>query len=205
MAGKQVKLFLVDGAPGGLTTAEITNWTGHVLAASRSDVAGLLTRKESQRTGVYLLLGDDDGSTGGTRCYIGEGDVVAERLHDGAIVVDGARGRLTRDVVVPRPRRPGPSRWAVPATVGASGSRRKERSGKGRAGESSNAVLTRSCGSTRRAPPDPERPDVPVMAERDGAEDGGRVVRHSWRHDRAEGPVLPVARWIDRRASFGTA
>lgn len=32
MSGKQIKLFLVDGTPGGLTTAEITNWTGHVLA-----------------------------------------------------------------------------------------------------------------------------------------------------------------------------
>lgn len=28
MAGRQIKLFLVDGIPGGLTTAEITNWTG---------------------------------------------------------------------------------------------------------------------------------------------------------------------------------
>jgi len=36
MAGQQIKLFLVDGTPGGLTTAEITNWTGHVLHARRS-------------------------------------------------------------------------------------------------------------------------------------------------------------------------
>ena len=28
MSGKQIKLFLIDGTPGGLTTAEITNWTG---------------------------------------------------------------------------------------------------------------------------------------------------------------------------------
>ena len=31
MSGKQVRLFLVDGKPGGLMTAEIGNWTGHVL------------------------------------------------------------------------------------------------------------------------------------------------------------------------------
>ncbi len=75
-----MKLFLVAGTPGGLTTAEITNWTGHVLSARRSDVAGLLGREEAQRTGVYLLLGDDEAALGDTRCYIGEADVVGDRL-----------------------------------------------------------------------------------------------------------------------------
>jgi len=81
VSGKQIKLFLVDGTPGGLTTAEMTTaWTGHVLAASRSDLGELLKRPEALRTGVYLLLGDDDAAMGDTRCYIGEADVVADRL-----------------------------------------------------------------------------------------------------------------------------
>lgn len=80
MSGKQIKLFLVDGTPGGLTTAEITNWTGHALQARRSDLADLLKRDEAQRTGVYLLLGDDEEAIGETRCYVGEADVVADRL-----------------------------------------------------------------------------------------------------------------------------
>ena len=80
MSGKQIKLFLVDGTPGGLTTAEITNWTGHVLSGRRSDLADLLKRDEAQRTGVYLLLGDDEAAIGDTRCYVGEADVVADRL-----------------------------------------------------------------------------------------------------------------------------
>ncbi len=50
MSEKQIKLFLIDGTPGGVTTAEITNWTGHVLSARRSDLADLLTREEAQRT-----------------------------------------------------------------------------------------------------------------------------------------------------------
>lgn len=79
MNGKQVKLFLVDGTPGGLTTAEITNWTGHVLSARRSNLADLLRREEAERTGVYLLLGEDESAVGDTRCYIGEADVVATR------------------------------------------------------------------------------------------------------------------------------
>lgn len=80
MSGRQIKLFLVDGTAGGLTTAEISNWTGHVLAARRSDLADLLRREEAQRTGVYLLLGDDEAVVGGTRCYIGEADIVSDRL-----------------------------------------------------------------------------------------------------------------------------
>ena len=51
-----------------------------MLAARRSDLADLLKRDEAQRTGVYLLLGDDETAVGETRCYIGEADVVADRL-----------------------------------------------------------------------------------------------------------------------------
>ncbi len=80
MGSKQIKLFLADGTPGGLTTAEITDWTGHVLRASRSDLADLLKRVEAQRTGAYLLLGEDEGAIENTRRYIGEADIVAERL-----------------------------------------------------------------------------------------------------------------------------
>lgn len=75
-----MKLFLVDGTPGGLTTAEITNWTGHILSGARSDLGDLLKRKEAQRPGVYLLLGDDETAIGGVRCYIGEAEDVASRL-----------------------------------------------------------------------------------------------------------------------------
>ncbi|MBN9756697.1 hypothetical protein Ae406Ps2_1507c [Pseudonocardia sp. Ae406_Ps2] len=78
--GKSVRMFLADGTPGGLLTAEIMNWTGHVLAAPRSELAALLVRPEIGRTGVYLLLGDDPDSPGGTLVYIGETDDVGERL-----------------------------------------------------------------------------------------------------------------------------
>lgn len=80
MNGKQVKLFLADGTPGGLTTAEITNWTGSIVSARRSDLAELLRREEAERTGAYLLLGEDEDAIGDTRCYVGEADVVATRL-----------------------------------------------------------------------------------------------------------------------------
>lgn len=89
MAGKQVKLFLVDGTPGGVTTAEITNWTGHVVSGPRSKLAELMGREETKRTGAYLLLGDDPAAIGGTRCYIGEADEIRTRLKEHA----GSRGK----------------------------------------------------------------------------------------------------------------
>lgn len=105
MSGKQIKLFLADGTPGGLTTAEITNWTGHVLSARRSDLAELLKRDEAQRTGAYLLLGEDETAVENTRCYIGEADVVAERLRyhqrdkdfwDRVVVITSKDANLTK-------------------------------------------------------------------------------------------------------------
>ena len=75
--GKSVRMFLVDGTPGGLITAEIMNWTGHVLAGPRTQLAALLKRSEVSNTGIYILLGDGpDGELG----YIGEADEVAKRL-----------------------------------------------------------------------------------------------------------------------------
>ncbi|TFH57043.1 GIY-YIG nuclease family protein [Glutamicibacter arilaitensis] len=78
---KSVRLFLADGTPGGLLTAEIMNWTGHVVAAPRSDLGALLKRPEASRTGIYILLGDDPDSMGGSIAYIGEGDDVSKRLY----------------------------------------------------------------------------------------------------------------------------
>jgi len=84
--GKQIRVYLVDGSPGGLLTAEIMNWTGHVVAAPRSELADLLAREEVRRTGVYVLLGDDphSQSPSGKALYVGEGDDIAVRLRQHA-------------------------------------------------------------------------------------------------------------------------
>ena len=91
--GKSVKLFLVDGTPGGLVTAEIINWTGSVAAANRSDLKKLLARPEVvEQTGVYFLLGDDPEEGGGL-AYIGESDNVSKRLQQHAMAeLPGGRG-----------------------------------------------------------------------------------------------------------------
>lgn len=68
--GKSVRLFLADGTPGGLLTAEIMNWTGHLIAAPRSELASLLKRPEASRTGLYILLGDDPDGRYDALAYI---------------------------------------------------------------------------------------------------------------------------------------
>lgn len=82
MSGKQVRLFLVDGKPGGLMTAEIGNWTGHVLRGKRLEVGEIRKRHEAGRTGIYILFGTN--AEGDDVAYIGESDNVGKRLgeHD---------------------------------------------------------------------------------------------------------------------------
>lgn len=78
--GRTLKLFLVNGAPNGLLTAEIMNWTGHVITGPRSRLDELIQRPESKRTGVYFLTGPDRSPGVGTQVYIGETDDVTQRL-----------------------------------------------------------------------------------------------------------------------------
>lgn len=78
--GRTLKLFLVDGEPNGLLTAEIMNWIGHVITGPRSRLGELILRPEGKRTGIYFLIGPDSGSGIGTQVYIGETDDIAQRL-----------------------------------------------------------------------------------------------------------------------------
>lgn len=78
--GRQVRLFLVDGAPSGILTAEIMNWTGRVVSGSRSDLNEILGRGEANSPGVYFLLGDNPEDPDRRLVYVGEADDVAVRL-----------------------------------------------------------------------------------------------------------------------------
>jgi len=78
--GKLIKLFLVDGTPNGLKTAEIMGSTVHVLTAPRSKITDLIQRPECAKTGVYFLIGTHPDDTTQPMVYIGESDDVATRL-----------------------------------------------------------------------------------------------------------------------------
>jgi hypothetical protein len=79
--GRSLELFFIDGKPEGMQTAEVFNWTGHVLLFPRTRIKAALERKEARYTGVYLLLGEADGAP---LAYIGEGEDIADRIrsHD---------------------------------------------------------------------------------------------------------------------------
>lgn len=80
VTGKQIRLFLVDGSPTGILTAEIMNWTGRIVSGSRSELNDLLARGEANSPGVYFLLGDNPEDQDRGLLYIGEADDVAARL-----------------------------------------------------------------------------------------------------------------------------
>ncbi len=74
-----IKLFLPFGDANRLRTAEISNWSGKAIAAPRTDLDSLVQREEAEKAGVYLLLGTDL-DTGNPAVYVGEAEVVRERL-----------------------------------------------------------------------------------------------------------------------------
>lgn len=78
--GRSIRLFLVDGSPNGLLTAEIMNWTGHALTGPRTRLSELVKRPECSGTGIYFLVGPDPDNTARPLVYIGESDDVAKRL-----------------------------------------------------------------------------------------------------------------------------
>jgi len=79
MISATIKLFLPRGDAKSLRTAEISNWTGKAIAAPRTELEELLQREEMDKSGVYILLGTDP-DTGTPHAYIGEAEVIRDRL-----------------------------------------------------------------------------------------------------------------------------
>jgi hypothetical protein len=79
MTSATIKLFLPRGDAKSLRTAEISNWTGKAVAAPRTELDELLAREELEKAGVYILIGHDP-LTNAARAYIGEAEVIRDRL-----------------------------------------------------------------------------------------------------------------------------
>ena len=100
--GRSLELFFIDGRPDGMLTAEVFNWTGHVLMTPRTRISEALVRPEASYTGVYLLIGEKDGNP---LAYIGESDNIALRIktHDAkkdwwekAVLITSAANNLNK-------------------------------------------------------------------------------------------------------------
>jgi hypothetical protein len=77
--GRSLELFFIDDKPDGMLTAELFNWTGHVLMTPRTRIKAALARTESKHTGVYILLGENE-ENGTPMAYIGEGEDISDRI-----------------------------------------------------------------------------------------------------------------------------
>jgi hypothetical protein len=75
--GRSLELFFIDGKPDGMLTAEVFNWTGHLLVTPRTQIRQALSRSQSSYTGVYLLVGDEQDRP---KLYVGEGENIATRI-----------------------------------------------------------------------------------------------------------------------------
>ncbi len=100
--GRSLELYFIDGKPDGMLTAEVFNWTGHVLMTPRTQITAALSRKEAKYTGVYLLFGEQDVEP---YAYIGEGEDISDRIrnHDtkkdwwsNAVLVTSAANNLNK-------------------------------------------------------------------------------------------------------------
>ncbi|SFN34267.1 protein of unknown function [Chitinophaga sp. YR627] len=76
--GKTIRLFLVDGTTNGLTTAELSNWTGIGIKVPRIKVKEYVTRSEFQKPGIYILIGKNENNE--DAAYIGEAEIIYDRL-----------------------------------------------------------------------------------------------------------------------------
>lgn len=79
MTSATIKLFLPHGDAKRLRVGEVSNWTGKALAAPRTELDDLLLREESESAGIYFLFGSDP-ETGDALAYIGEAEVIRDRL-----------------------------------------------------------------------------------------------------------------------------
>ena len=94
----ELELYLADGTPSGVITAELGISSVRAAVASRTALPELIRREEAARTGIYLLVGADPDLPGRQLVYVGEGDQVKTRLaaHD----ADEAKEFFTRAVLI---------------------------------------------------------------------------------------------------------
>ncbi len=81
---KTIKIFLVDGEPNGLKTAELSNWVGQAIVIPRKKLKDIKDRQDCNKPAIYFLVGKEDEEDLLTTAYIGEAENLWNRLttHD---------------------------------------------------------------------------------------------------------------------------
>ncbi len=81
---KTIKIFLVDGEPNGLKTAELSNWVGQAIVIPRNKLKDIKQRSDCNKPAVYFLIGKENEEALLSTAYIGEAENLWNRLttHD---------------------------------------------------------------------------------------------------------------------------
>lgn len=82
-----IKIFVPGGDPDGIRIIEKSNWSGSGISFPRALVKEAKTRRELDRTGVYVLTSPPEQS-GLPRVYVGEGDPIRQRVEQHAAQKD---------------------------------------------------------------------------------------------------------------------
>jgi len=83
-----IRVFVADGNPDGVRLVDRLNWTGVGVVFPRDQWSTARNRVELGRTGVYILVGYKEGDEDLPTLYIGEGDVVRDRIDNHAQAKD---------------------------------------------------------------------------------------------------------------------
>ena len=75
-----IRIFVPDGDPEGVRIIDRMNWTGHGIVFPRERWPTTRQRGEFSRTGVYILSGYKSAEDELPTVYIGEGDVIRNRI-----------------------------------------------------------------------------------------------------------------------------
>lgn len=81
---KTIKIFLVDGEPNGLKTAELSNWVGQAIVVPRNKLKDIKQRPDCNKPAIYFLVGKENEESLLSTAYIGEAENLWNRLitHD---------------------------------------------------------------------------------------------------------------------------
>lgn len=78
--GKLIRLFLVEGDPDGIVTAEIQNMTIYATSFPRTKINVFKKRGEANKAATYILIGDNTKNPLKPIIYVGEGAPVIDRI-----------------------------------------------------------------------------------------------------------------------------
>lgn len=79
---KTVRIFLMDGEPAGLRTAELSNWTGKAVIIPRHMLKVARQEPEWQRPAVYFLVGQKEEGDLQEAIYVGSAEDLVKRLSE---------------------------------------------------------------------------------------------------------------------------